>query len=158
MGRRPRPLARLRHDAKRVTGPGWQGGGGARSGATCDPGVPGENAAAFSLGWGVDNAARRDAGTREPGSPVAGAFGAGEPARPSLGSYRGVWGLAVAGVGAGGGQERLVVLLVADRDPGALTGERPDSDPVKGTAGGEVLGVLVQPQPDEVGLGGRHRP
>src|SRR2546430_15575414 len=56
------------------------------------------------------------------------------------------------------GQERLVVLLVADRDPGALTGEGPDSDPVEGTAAGEVLGVLVQPQPDEVGLGGRHRP
>src|SRR6266702_6126636 len=34
--------------------PGWQGGGGARSGATRDD----------------DNAASRDAGAREPGSPV----------------------------------------------------------------------------------------
>src|SRR5690348_6209841 len=57
--------------------------------------------------------------------------------------------LVAAGVGAGGGQERLVVLLVADRDPGPLIGEQPDADPVAGTVGGEVLGVLVQPQPDE---------
>src|SRR5215831_4062960 len=42
---------------ERVTAPGWQGGGGADSGAIGDD----------------DNAARRDAGTREPSSPVAGA-------------------------------------------------------------------------------------
>ncbi len=45
------PLARLRHDGERVPAPGWQGGGGADSGAIGDDG----------------NAAGRDAGTREPG-------------------------------------------------------------------------------------------
>src|SRR5215470_12341977 len=42
---------------ERVTAPGWQGGGGADSGAIGDD----------------DNAARRDAGTREPSSPIGGA-------------------------------------------------------------------------------------
>src|SRR6516162_6142891 len=80
--------------------------------------------------------------------------------RLEAGGSRGPAGqdLVAAGVGAGGGEERLVVLLVADRDPGPLIAERPDADPVAGAVGGEVLGVLVQPQPDEVGFGGRHRP
>jgi hypothetical protein len=57
-----------------------------------------------------------------------------------------------AGVGAGNVQERLAVLLVTDRDPGTLAGERPDADAAAGTGGGEVRGVLAEPQPDEVRL------
>ena len=37
-----------------------------------DPGAPGDNAAAFSRGWGVDNAASRETGTREPGGHYSG--------------------------------------------------------------------------------------
>jgi hypothetical protein len=44
------------------------------AGAIGDPGAPGENAAAFSPGWGAGNAARRDAGTREPGGHYSGVF------------------------------------------------------------------------------------
>src|SRR5215467_3171496 len=53
-------------------GGGSQGGGGAHGGAMGDddPGAPGENAPAFSLGWGC--AARRPSGGRAAGRGFAG--------------------------------------------------------------------------------------
>src|SRR5215467_11459499 len=61
-------------------GGGPQGGGGAHGGAMGDddPGAPGENAPAFSLGWGC--AARRPSGGRAAGWRSAGyALGQDDP-------------------------------------------------------------------------------
>src|SRR6266568_3756559 len=62
------------------------------------------------------------------------------------------------GVGPGHGEEGVVGFRCAHGDARALVPERPDADPGPGARGAEVLGVVAQPEPDEVGLGRRHRP
>src|SRR3984957_8420514 len=75
---------------------------------------------------------------------------------PWLGASAGA--LAAVGEGAGYGEEGVVGFGVADADPGAFTGEGADGDADRLAGGGERYRVLAEPEPDEVGLGGRHGP
>src|SRR5690554_72502 len=60
--------------------------------------------------------------------------------RPACGPRRRGGSSAVAvRIGLGDGEEGVVLLRVADRDAGALAGERPDTDALSLAGGGEVL-------------------